>query len=103
MAVIGMSASSILVITNSLRLLKKVMSIIYVLIPVAIILDHCWHLLRSFWAVKTEQFNDLEKEGMSILFDDKKSESEPNGTDKQDDSAVEQTKIETDSNDKSSQ
>ncbi|MEY8252963.1 MAG: cbb3-type cytochrome oxidase assembly protein CcoS, partial [Colwellia sp.] len=23
-----------------------------------------------FWAVKTEQFEDLEKQGMSILFDD---------------------------------
>lgn len=78
------------------------MSIIYVLIPVAIILTIVG-IYAFFWAVKTEQFNDLEKEGMSILFDDKKSESEPNGTDKQDDSAVEQTKIETDSDDKSSQ
>ena len=51
------------------------MSVIYVLIPIAIILTIVGIYL-FFWAVKTEQFNDLEKEGLSILFDDNKSDSE---------------------------
>lgn len=45
------------------------MSIIYVLIPIAIIL-----VLAAigifFWAVKSEQFRDLDRHGHSILFDD---------------------------------
>jgi cbb3-type cytochrome oxidase maturation protein len=45
------------------------MSIIYILIPIAIILTSIAVYL-FFWAVKTEQFEDLEKQGMSILFDD---------------------------------
>ncbi len=51
------------------------MSVIYVLIPIAIILTIVGIYL-FFWAVKTEQFNDLEKEGLSILFDDNKSDNE---------------------------
>lgn len=46
------------------------MSIIYILIPIAIILTAIGIYL-FFWAVKTEQFEDLEKQGMSILFDEK--------------------------------
>ncbi|REL27137.1 cbb3-type cytochrome oxidase assembly protein CcoS [Thalassotalea euphylliae] len=49
------------------------MSVIYVLIPIAIILLIVGIYL-FFWAVKTEQFNDLEKEGLSILFEDEKLE-----------------------------
>ncbi|MGB0938036.1 MAG: cbb3-type cytochrome oxidase assembly protein CcoS [Colwellia sp.] len=45
------------------------MGVIYILIPVAIILSAIGIYL-FFWAVKTEQFDDLEKQGMSILFDD---------------------------------
>lgn len=45
------------------------MSIIYILIPIAILLTSLGIYL-FFWAVKTEQFDDLEKQGMSILFDD---------------------------------
>jgi len=41
----------------------------YILIPIAIILTGIGIYL-FFWAVKTEQFEDLEKQGMSILFDD---------------------------------
>ncbi len=52
------------------------MSVIYVLIPIAVILTIIGIYL-FFWAVKTEQFNDLEKEGLSILFDDEKKESAP--------------------------
>ncbi len=51
------------------------MSIIYVLIPIAII----FVLIAIgvfFWAVRTEQFEDLEKQGHSILFDDDKDEHE---------------------------
>ncbi|GAA6185916.1 MULTISPECIES: cbb3-type cytochrome oxidase assembly protein CcoS [Alteromonadaceae] len=45
------------------------MSIIYVLIPIAIVLV----LLAIgifFWAVKSNQFEDLERQGYNILFDD---------------------------------
>ncbi len=48
------------------------MSIIYILIPIAILLT-ALGIYLFFWAVKTEQFDDLEKQGMSILFDDEKS------------------------------
>lgn len=47
------------------------MSIIYILIPIAILLT-ALGIYLFFWAVKSEQFDDLEKQGMSILFDDKK-------------------------------
>ncbi|MDP7591972.1 MAG: cbb3-type cytochrome oxidase assembly protein CcoS [Litorilituus sp.] len=47
------------------------MSIIYILIPIAVLLTVIGIYL-FFWAVKTEQFDDLEKQGMSILFDDDK-------------------------------
>ncbi|WP_440877288.1 cbb3-type cytochrome oxidase assembly protein CcoS [Thalassotalea sp. PLHSN55] len=57
------------------------MSIIYVLIPIAILLT-ALGIYLFFWAVKTEQFDDLEKQGMSILFDEegkdkKAAESKP--------------------------
>ena len=45
------------------------MSIIYILIPIAILLTAIG-IYIFFWAVKTDQFDDLEKQGMSILFDD---------------------------------
>lgn len=51
------------------------MSIIYILIPIAILLT-ALGIYLFFWAVKTEQFDDLEKEGMSILFDEKASEEQ---------------------------
>ncbi len=50
------------------------MSIIYILIPIAVLLTIIGIYL-FFWAVKTEQFDDLEKQGMSILFDDDKQAS----------------------------
>ncbi|MGL1956752.1 MAG: cbb3-type cytochrome oxidase assembly protein CcoS [Colwellia sp.] len=48
------------------------MSIIYLLIPIAVLLTAVG-IYFFFWAVKTEQFDDLEKQGMSILFDEDKS------------------------------
>lgn len=45
------------------------MTVIYVLIPVAIILTLIG-IYMFFWAVKSEQFTDLEKQGLSILFDE---------------------------------
>ena len=55
------------------------MSVIYVLIPIAILLTIIGIYL-FFWAVKTEQFDDLEKQGMSILFDDDTSTDTNNVT-----------------------
>jgi cbb3-type cytochrome oxidase maturation protein len=45
------------------------MSIIYILIPIAIVLV-CIAIWVFFWAVKSNQFEDLERHGHSILFDD---------------------------------
>jgi cbb3-type cytochrome oxidase maturation protein len=66
------------------------MSIIYILIPIAIILT-ALGIYLFFWAVKTEQFEDLEKQGMSILFDDNKNKSA--------DSSTETNRLETEKND----
>lgn len=48
------------------------MTIIYVLIPIAIILTIIGIYL-FFWAVKSDQFTDLEKQGLSILFDEEQA------------------------------
>ncbi|MFT6269099.1 MAG: cbb3-type cytochrome oxidase maturation protein [Alphaproteobacteria bacterium] len=48
---------------------NKAMSIIYVLIPLAIIIVAI-AIGVFFWAVKSNQFDDLERQGYSILFDD---------------------------------
>lgn len=45
------------------------MSIIYYLIPIAIIFLIIG-VFAFFWATKSEQFDDLEKQGLSILMDD---------------------------------
>jgi cbb3-type cytochrome oxidase maturation protein len=45
------------------------MSIIYVLIPLAIIIVGIG-VIVFFWAVRSNQFEDLDRQGYSILFDD---------------------------------
>jgi len=45
------------------------MSIIYVLIPIAILFVII-AIAVFFWAVKTDQFSDLDKQAHSILFDE---------------------------------
>ncbi|OUS26353.1 cytochrome oxidase maturation protein, cbb3-type [Thalassotalea sp. 42_200_T64] len=52
------------------------MTVIYILIPIAIMFTAV-AIYLFFWAVKTEQFDDLEKQGMSILFDDEKNQTKP--------------------------
>lgn len=47
------------------------MSVIYVLIPIAILFVLIG-LAVFFWAVRSRQFDDLDKEGFSILFDEEK-------------------------------
>ncbi|MDD4864313.1 MAG: cbb3-type cytochrome oxidase assembly protein CcoS [Alishewanella agri] len=49
------------------------MSIIYVLIPIAILFVAIG-ICIFFWAVRSKQFEDLEKEGLSILFDEDKQQ-----------------------------
>ncbi|QTH64257.1 cbb3-type cytochrome oxidase assembly protein CcoS [Psychrosphaera ytuae] len=63
------------------------MSIIYYLIPIAIVFVIIG-VYAFFWATKSEQFEDLEKQGLSILMDDdmpKKETAKPaeNNTDNQ--------------------
>lgn len=45
------------------------MSVIYILIPLAIVIILV-AVSVFFWAVKSDQFNDLDRQGYSILFDD---------------------------------
>lgn len=54
------------------------MNIIGVLIPIAVIFVIIG-LAIFFWAVRSKQFDDLNKEGFSILFDDEKQKN--NGKD----------------------
>ena len=51
------------------------MSIIYVLIPIAIIIVAV-AIVIFFWAVKSNQFEDLDRQVYSILFDDDLSPEE---------------------------
>jgi cbb3-type cytochrome oxidase maturation protein len=46
-------------------------SIIYILIPIAILLVTL-AVIVFFWAVKSGQFEDLERHGSSILFEEDK-------------------------------
>lgn len=56
------------------------MEVIYLLIPIAIIFVIIAIYVFS-WAVKSDQFDDLEKQGMSVLFDNevdpKRSKQKP--------------------------
>ncbi|MGB0895584.1 MAG: cbb3-type cytochrome oxidase assembly protein CcoS [Parashewanella sp.] len=45
------------------------MSIIYLLIPIAMLFVAI-AVAIFFWAVKSEQFDDLDRQGSSILFED---------------------------------
>ena len=50
------------------------MSIIYVLIPIAMLFVSI-AVWIFFWAVKSEQFDDLDRQSVSILFDEDESNS----------------------------
>lgn len=45
------------------------MESLYILIPIAIVLV-CVAVVIFLWAVKSEQFEDLERQGHNILFED---------------------------------
>jgi len=55
------------------------MSIIYVLIPIAIIFVTI-AIIVFFWAVKSNQYDDLDREGVNILFDEDINQSKPLAT-----------------------
>jgi len=52
------------------------MDVIYLLIPIALVLL-ITGLSLFFWAVKNDQFEDLEGPAHSILFDDPEQKSPP--------------------------
>lgn len=52
------------------------MSIIYVLIPIAMIFVLI-AVAVFFWAVKSEQFDDLDRQSVSILFDEDADKPSP--------------------------
>lgn len=51
------------------------MSIIFVLIPIALLFVAVG-IGIFFWAVRSEQFEDLDRQGVNILFDEKKQPSD---------------------------
>ena len=53
------------------------MSIIYVLIPIAMLFVLI-AVAIFFWAVKSEQFDDLDRQSVSILFDDEAKKTQQN-------------------------
>lgn len=67
------------------------MSIIYILIPIAILLT-ALGIYLFFWAVKTEQFEDLEKQGLSILFDEDESIANTDNSETPKEDSLQQTK-----------
>lgn len=60
------------------------MSIISVLIPIAVLFV-ILGLAIFFWAVKSRQFDDLDKEAFSILFEEKQQKPEATSPKKDDD------------------
>ncbi|HAS6349423.1 cbb3-type cytochrome oxidase assembly protein CcoS [Vibrio sp. IRLE0018] len=50
------------------------MESLYLLIPIAIVLV-CIAVAVFLWAVKSEQFEDLERQGSNILFDEEQKKS----------------------------
>ncbi len=62
------------------------MSIISVLIPIAVLFV-ILGLAIFFWAVKSRQFDDLDKEAFSILFDEKQQKTKSDNNNKPDDNA----------------
>lgn len=59
------------------------MSIIYVLIPIAMLFVIIAFGV-FFWAVKSDQFDDLDRQSVSILFDDQPQTSDTKVTNKSD-------------------
>ncbi|KPD23934.1 MULTISPECIES: cbb3-type cytochrome oxidase assembly protein CcoS [Idiomarina] len=53
------------------------MSVIYALIPVAIIFVII-AIAVFFWAVRSDQFEDIERQGLNILMDDDKPKDADN-------------------------
>ena len=51
------------------------MESLYILIPIAIVLV-CVAIGVFLWAVKSDQFEDLERQGHNILFDDDENEKQ---------------------------
>ena len=70
------------------------MTIIYVLIPLAIIIVAI-AVGVFFWAVKSNQFDDLERQGYSILFDDDISQDNTNTQNTNEQAATAKTKTQT--------
>ncbi|KKC98569.1 cbb3-type cytochrome oxidase assembly protein CcoS [Photobacterium halotolerans] len=56
------------------------MASLYLLIPIAIIFV-CIAVAIFIWAVKSEQFEDLERQGYDILFDENEEKKNEDKTD----------------------
>lgn len=53
------------------------MESLYILIPIAIVFV-CIAVAIFIWAVKSDQFDDLDRQGHSILFDDNEDKPKVN-------------------------
>ncbi|SON48632.1 cbb3-type cytochrome oxidase assembly protein CcoS [Vibrio tapetis] len=56
------------------------MESLFILIPIAIVLV-CLAVAVFLWAVRSEQFEDLERQGHNILFDEDQPRKQPKDTD----------------------
>jgi len=61
------------------------MESLYILIPIAIVIV-CVAVAIFLWAVKNDQFEDLERQGHSVLFDEDEHLKPKTKDDKQNDS-----------------
>ncbi|MDV6315099.1 cbb3-type cytochrome oxidase assembly protein CcoS [Idiomarina sp. HP20-50] len=59
------------------------MSVIYALIPVAIIFVII-AIVVFFWAVRSDQFEDIERQGLNILMDDDDNNDDKKADDESD-------------------
>ncbi|MCL1065687.1 cbb3-type cytochrome oxidase assembly protein CcoS [Shewanella olleyana] len=64
------------------------MSIIYVLIPIAMLFVAV-AVAVFFWAVKSEQFDDLDRQSVSILFDEDSPANVPTSAEPEQNSTAE--------------
>lgn len=63
------------------------MEIIFILIPIALLFVAI-AISLFFWAVRSEQFDDLDRQGYSILFDEQEHRSTPDNRLRQDQTAA---------------
>jgi len=70
------------------------MSIIFVLIPIAMLFVAI-AVMVFFWAVRTNQYDDLDREAVNILFDEEHASAKSENTIKQKQAKTNKNKIDS--------